>query len=68
MRTGNEDESLRDDGNLQVNDGVNFGVVRVLLVILMLLVIRMGSKLGLEEGRVNDNQHQGDAIEQDITE
>ena len=56
MRTGDEDERLRDDGNLEVDDRVQ------------LLVVRVDgegrgerdAKLVLEEGRLLDDDNKGD--------
>ena len=56
MRTRDEDERLRDDGNLEVDDRVQLGVVRV---------DGEGrreadTELVLEEGRLLDDDNKGD--------
>ena len=57
MRTRDEDESLRDDGNLEVDDRVKLGVV-----VVDSLVSTAGegdAELVVEPSRADGNRHEG---------
>jgi hypothetical protein len=62
VRTGDEDERLRDNGNLEVDDHVNARVVHILSFARRSRVL--DAELVLEEGRLHDNENEGNSIAQ----
>lgn len=61
MRASDENERLRDDGNLEVDDGVQ------LLVIVVDLAgwgIQMNVELSLEKVRLKDHDNKNDPIQE----
>lgn len=57
MRAGNEDQRLRDDGDLEVDDHVQHRVVRG-----GHRAVESHAKFVLEEGGFHDDDDEGDAI------
>ena len=63
VRTRDEDEGLRDDGNLEVDDRVKLGVV----VVLRGRVSAAGegdAELVVEPGRADDDRDEGNAVKE----
>jgi hypothetical protein len=61
VRTGDEDECLRDDGNLEVHNHVELIVVDVLSAA-GLSARERDTELVLEEGSLDDDNDKGDAV------
>lgn len=57
MRTSDENQSLGDDGNLQVDDHVELGVIRALLA----WELQGDAEGVLEEVGLHDDDNKGDA-------
>lgn len=60
MRTSNENERLRDNGNLKVDDGVQLPVI---VVDLARGGIQMDVELPLEEVRLKDDDNKNDPMQ-----
>lgn len=63
MRTGDENQSLRDDGDLEVDDHVKLTIIG-----LHRGRLQMDMEFTLEEGGLHDNDNQCNAKERDSSE